>query len=358
MSDSFSIIVDGKPVAASTGETVLQAARRAGIHIPTLCTDDRLAPAGACRACLVEVEGQRRLQPSCAWQVAPGQNVRTHASSPRVKRHQDTLVSMYMADHKLDAQGLPVATPNGNDLRAWASQCSTLPLPRVEAPRVGRPHDVNPYVQYNPELCILCGRCTRYCDEIEGVNAITLTNRGSRTTIGTAGMRGLLETSCELCGGCIDTCPTGAMIEKKAATLDAASVHKVRTTCNYCGVGCQMDLNVSGGRLVKVTSPEPGTTHNDGNLCIKGRFAYDFVHHKERLTQPLVRGQDGKLHPATWEHALKVAAEGLLAVKKRHGAENIGFISSARCTGEENFLMGKLARAVFGVNNVHQCAAT
>ncbi len=131
-----------------------------------------------------------------------------------------------------------------------------------------------------------------------------------------------------------------------------------RTTCNFCGVGCQLDLHVADNRVVKITSPPPGETMNDGNLCVKGRFAYDFIHHQDRITEPLVRGDDGQLHPTSWEHALSVAAKGLLDVKQRHGPDALGFISSSRCTGEENYLMQKLSRAVFGTNNIHQCAAT
>lgn len=363
MSETFTIKIDGRECVALQGETVLQVARREGIQIPTLCDDKRLDPAGACRACLVEIDGQRRLQPSCAWKAADGQNVKTHQSSPRVQRHQDVLVSLYMSDHKLDEQGLPVETPNGNDLRAWAKDCSTLKLDPVNAPRVARPGDKNPYIHFDPELCVLCARCTRYCDEVEAVNAITLTNRGSETTIGTAGMRGLLDTSCELCGGCVDTCPTGALIEKKSPKTLPEQVTKVRTTCNYCGVGCQMDLNVdrsaNGGRgkVVKITSPPPGTTTNDGNLCVKGRFAYEFVEHADRLTVPLVR-EGGALREATWEEALQRAAAGLRGVAARHGADGLGFVSSSRCTMEENYLVQKLSRAVFHTNNVHQCAAT
>jgi predicted molibdopterin-dependent oxidoreductase YjgC len=132
----------------------------------------------------------------------------------------------------------------------------------------------------------------------------------------------------------------------------------VRTTCNYCGVGCQMDLNTSEGRVVKVSSPPMGQTLNDGNLCVKGRFAYDFIHHADRITEPLVRGDDGELHPTSWESAIEVAAAGLGKIKDEHGADALGFVSSSRCTGEENYLMQKLARAAFGTNNCHQCAAT
>ncbi len=354
--DQFVIYLDGQPCQATAGETVVEVARREGVDIPTLCHDPRLDPAGACRVCLVEVEGQRRLQPGCAWIVQPNMKVTTQ--SERIARHQKVLYSMYAADHEIDDQGLPVETSNTNQLRTLCQQTDLIPLEPVEANRVGRPMDNNPYIEFDPDLCILCARCTRYCDEVEAVNAITLAFRGSETTISTAGERGLLDTTCELCGGCIDTCPTGAMIEKKAPKLMPLETEKTRTTCNFCGVGCQLDLHVHNDRLVKITSPEPGETMNDGNLCVKGRFAYDFVHHEDRITEPLIRGEDGKLKPVSWDEALKFAADGLNRVKEKYGADALGFISSSRCTGEENYLMQKLSRAAFSTNNIHQCAAT
>ena len=194
-----------------------------------------------------------------------------------------------------------------------------------------------------------------------------MAGRAAETTISTADGRSLLDSSCEMCGGCIDTCPTGAMAEKRPIARKSKhedELVKVRTTCNFCGVGCQLDLNIDpsarggAGEVVKVTSPPVGTTTNDGNLCVKGRFAYDFIHHADRLTTPLVRGADGALVPATWEVALRRAADGLLGVRERHGADALAFVSSSRCTVEENYLVQKIARAAIGTNNVHQCAAT
>ncbi len=356
MNNEFTISINGQECVAYQGETVVDVARRAEIDIPTLCHDTRLEPVGACRVCLVEVEGERRMQPGCAWQVKPDMKVVTE--SDRISKHQSVLYSLYASDHRVDDEALPVETGNGNQLRQLCAETDLIPLEPVSAERVGRPDDVNPYIAFDPELCILCARCTRYCDEVEAVNAITLAFRGSETTISTAGERGLLDTTCELCGGCIDTCPTGALIEKKAPVLMPADTDKVRSTCNFCGVGCQLDLHVLGDRVVKVTSPPPGETMNDGNLCVKGRFAYDFIHHQDRLTEPLIRGEDGVLHPATWEEALQAAANGLKRVSEKHGADSLGFVSSSRCTGEENYLMQKLSRAAFGTNNIHQCAAT
>lgn len=351
----WTVWIDGKPCSAHSGETVLTVARRVGIEIPTLCHDDRLVPAGACRSCLVEVEGQRRLQPACAWQVTPDMKITT--SNARVQRHRRVLFSLYAADLPCDESGTPLETPNGNQLHQLCQTVPVLQLQPIQSPRAGR-EDANPYIQFDPSLCILCARCTRYCDEVEAVSAISLTHRGGHTTIGTAGNRSLLDTSCELCGGCIDTCPTGAMHEKKAANVSVKDTESIRTTCNFCGVGCQLNLHVQDNQVVKVSSPPVGETVNDGNLCVKGRFAYDFIHHEDRITEPLIRREDGLLHPATWEEALDTAAQGLLSVRNRYGADALGFISSSRCTVEENYLVQKMARAAMRTNNVHQCAAT
>lgn len=358
MDASFDITIDGQTCKARAGETVLDVATRAGISIPTLCHDSRLKPAGACRVCLVEVAGQRRMQPGCSWVVGDGMDIKTN--SDRIQRHQKVLYNLYMSDHELDDQGLPIQTGNENQLRELCQTVPLMGLAAVNANRAGRPLDENPYIEFDPGLCIVCARCTRYCDEVEGVNAITLANRGSETTIETAGQRGLLDTTCELCGGCIDTCPTGALIEKKVPKnlTQLGGTETFRSTCNFCGVGCQLDLHVQQDRVVKVTSPPPGETVNDGNLCIKGRFAYDFIHHPDRITDPLIRDASGELKKATWEQAIAAVADGLNRVRGRHGNDSIGFVSSSRCTGEENYLMQKLARAAFGTNNVHQCAAT
>ena len=260
--------------------------------------------------------------------------------------------------NELDEDDLPRERGTGNKLRDHVLTHGTGPrLPAINAPREYRT-DANPYVHFDPEACVLCNLCVRYCDEVEAVSAITLAGRGAGTTIATADDRDLLDTTCELCGGCIAVCPTGAMTERAALDSDYRQEKVVPTTCNFCGVGCQLNLHVNDGKVVRVSSPEPGTTVNDGNLCVKGRFSTEFIHHPERLTKPLIRGSDGELHEASWDDAIAAVAAGLMGVAERHGADQLGFISSSRCTGEENYLVQKLSRAAFGTNNCHQCAAT
>ncbi len=342
------ITIDGQQVAHQPGQTILLAARQLGIEIPTLCHDDRLAPAGACRMCLVEVEGSRLMQPACHYRTAPGMVIQT--TTERVGRNRKIILSLHAAD-TVEDRG------NVNDLaQSYGTAGRWEPVVQRCA---GRPEDVNRFIAFREDRCILCAQCVRYCDEVEAVSAITLAGRGPETTIGTADGKSLTDTTCELCGGCIAVCPTGALTEKMALGHEG-SLERVRTTCNFCGVGCQLDLNVdrAANRLVKVTSPPPGTTVNNGNLCVKGRFANDFIHHPDRLTHPLVRAADGSLREASWDEALERVTAGLREVSEAHGPDALAFISSSRCTGEENYLFQKMARAAYGTHNVHQCAAT
>ena len=245
-------------------------------------------------------------------------------------------------------------------------QCRLQDLAKRYQVRVDRfqPHkapfpveDVNPLIVRDLSRCVLCGRCVQACNEIQVNNAISYGYRGKGSKIVASGNRPLKESDCVFCGECVQVCPVGALLTKKEFTSTdrgAGERTLVRTTCSYCGVGCQLHLHVAGGRVVGVTGVEDAGP-NHGSLCVKGRFGYDFIHHEGRLKSPLIR-EDGKLRKATWDEALQRVAEGLGAIRKKAGPDAIGLFTSARITNEENYLAQKFARAVIGTNNVDHCA--
>jgi predicted molibdopterin-dependent oxidoreductase YjgC len=346
--------LNGKIATAADGELIVHAAARQGVFIPTLCHDDKLAPYGGCRMCVVGVEGAPRPMPACATRVQDGMVVSTNGSTDTYKR---VLTEMLLSEH-LD--GNPGGRPNElTDLAAELGAEAPFLLPDAKR----EPYeDRNRLMGYDPDACILCNRCVRYTQEVMQCSALSLEGRGGHARIVPTWGKSWLDTECELCGGCLSVCPTGAIFEKfttGAPVSHERALKKVQTTCTFCGVGCRLDLNVDPAtdRIVKVTS-DPSYVSNDGNLCVKGRFSFNFVHHPDRLTEPLVRGDDGELHPTTWEHALQVAADGMKEVIARHGPQAVGFLASARLTNEENYLIQKLARTAVGTNSVHSCEAT
>jgi NADH-quinone oxidoreductase subunit G len=345
--------LDGQEVSAPEGELLVHAAARHGVFIPTLCHDDKLDPYGGCRMCVVGVEGSPRPLPACATRVTEGMVVSTNSSVPQ---YQHTLTEMLLAEHlNPDPGGRP------NELTDLARELDAeAPFILPDARR--EPYDDrNTLMGYDPDACILCARCVRYTQEVMQCSALSLEGRGPEARVVPTWGRSWLDTECELCGGCLGVCPTGAIYEKfeEGTEQPERALEKVKSTCTFCGVGCQIDINVDPetNRIEKITS-DPSYVSNEGNLCVKGRFAFNFVHHPDRLTEPLVRGEDGELHPTTWEHALQAAADGLNRVKAEHGPQSIGFLASARLTMEENFLIQKLARTVVGTNSVHSCEAT
>jgi predicted molibdopterin-dependent oxidoreductase YjgC len=346
--------VNGREVLAPEGELLVHALARNDVFVPTLCHDNKLDPYGGCRMCVVGVEGSPRPLPACATRVADGMVVSTNSSVPQFQR---TLTEMLLAEH-LNAN--PGGRPN--ELTALADDLGVeVPLVLPDAKR--EPYeDCDLLMGYDPDACILCARCVRYTQEVMQCSALSLEGRGGEARIVPTWGKSWLDTECELCGGCLSVCPTGAIYEKFEEGASAGredSLERTKTTCTFCGVGCQVDLNVDPEtkRIVKVTS-DPSYVSNDGNLCVKGRFAFNFVHHPDRLTEPLVRGEDGELHPATWDEALSAAAEGLSQVRDRYGPQAVGVLASARLTNEENYLIQKLTRGVIGTNSVHSCEAT
>ena len=345
--------LDGRIVSAPEGELLVQAAARSGVAIPTLCHDEKLDPYGGCRMCVVDVEGAPRPLPACATRVAERMVVATNGP---ITGYQRTLTEMLLSEH-LNAS--PGGRPNELlDLAEELGATTQLVLPDAKR----EPYDDrNQLMGYDPDACILCNRCVRYTQEVMQCSALSLEGRGGEARIVPTWERSWLDTECELCGGCLSVCPTGAIYEKflEGAGVEERRLEQVRTTCTYCGVGCQIDLNVDPEtkHVVKVTS-KPEYLPNEGNLCVKGRFSFNFVHHPDRLTHPLVRGEDGELHETTWEHALETAATGIRKVIAEHGAQSVGFLTSSRLTNEENYLVQKLARTGVGTNSVHSCEST
>jgi predicted molibdopterin-dependent oxidoreductase YjgC len=343
--------LDGREAAAPAGELLLHALARNRTFVPTLCHDDALDAYGGCRMCMVDVEGLPRPVPACATRLEAGMVVSTNG---KAGQHRRTVAEMLLSEHlSPDPGGRP------NELTDLAAELgASAPFVLPDAGR--EPYDDrNEFIGYDTDACILCTRCVRYATDVMQCGALTLDGRGPETRVVPTHGLSWLDTECELCGGCLATCPTGALYERSAAALPERSLEQVKTTCTFCGVGCQIDLNVDPEtrRIVKVTS-RPEYVPNEGNLCVKGRFAFHFVHHPDRLTHPLVRGEDGELHEASWDEALDAAAGGLARVRARHGPQAVGVLSSARLTMEENFLVQKLARTGVGTNSVHSCEAT
>jgi len=352
MSHEFTITMDGRELKAAEGQTILEAAKAAGIRIPTLCHHPRLRNTGACRVCVVEVEGARALVPACATPVdRDGMVVRT--CTERVLESRKLTVELIIASGNHDCPNCP---SNGAcELQNLADELE-IEHPRfpVEHPNYPADHS-NPMIVRDLNKCVLCGRCVRGCQEIQVNRVINFGFRGPQSKIVTGGDADYGESDCVFCGECVQLCPVGALAEKQRVPFGKAwEEERVKSVCTYCGTGCVIDLHTIGGRVVRVTGNEDAAV-NRGSLCVKGRFGYDFVYHEDRLTRPLVR-DGGRLREASWDEALTRVARGFQRIKDEHGPEALAGFSSARVTNEENYLFMKFLRAVLGTQNVDHCA--
>jgi predicted molibdopterin-dependent oxidoreductase YjgC len=352
MSDRINVTIDGMAVEAVKGETILELARRNGIRIPTLCYHPRLPVVGACRVCAVEVEGARTLVASCAFPIEQeGMVIKTNTE--RVLQARRLVIELLLSsgDHNC-----LLCESNGHcELQDLVYELK-IERPRFPAQSPGYAlDDSNPMIYRDLNKCILCGRCVRGCNEVQVNQVIDFGYRGGRTKIVTAADQSYGDSNCVFCGECVQLCPVGALVENKARFAGRPwDIKKVPTTCTYCGTGCTIDLNILDNRVIKITGNDLGVT-NQGSLCVKGRFGYEFIHHKDRLTTPLIK-ENGAFREATWAEALDLAAKRLGEIKKKHGPDAVGGLSSARCTNEENYLMQKFMRAVIGTNNIDHCA--
>lgn len=347
------LMMDGRKLIGKTGQTILQVAKENGIKIPTLCYHPRLILSGACRVCVVEVEGAPYLAAACAMPISKGMNVRT--SSERAVKARRMVVELLLANHKLDCL---TCESNGRcELQDLAYELDIerdkIPFPLSEIKRTV--DESSPVIIRDQNKCILCGRCIRACQEVRKEWVIGYGKRGFNLTIASGVDEPLSESDCTSCGECVQVCPTGALTEKPSRFKGQFwKTEKVTTICPYCGVGCTIDLYVKDNSVIRVMGNEDGP-ENKGSLCVKGRFAYDFVNSKERLVAPLIR-KNGEFVKATWNEALNYVASRFKELKARYGTDSIAGLASAKCTNEENYLFQKLVRTCFGTNNVDHCA--
>ncbi|HEX6044537.1 MAG TPA: formate dehydrogenase subunit alpha [Pyrinomonadaceae bacterium] len=338
--------INGRAYEFEKRLSILEACRSIGIDIPTLCHDDRLKPIGACRVCLVEIEGQSRPAPACLTSLEDGIAVFTH--TPALEHERQMILKM-LAQH-YPVQGLQsLETPfhryathyglNKSDFNGTEAICSV--------------DDSHPYIHVDMSRCIYCYRCVRICDEVQGQFVWQVLNRGHETRIVPDSGTTLLESSCVSCGGCVDTCPSGAL-EDKSILEHGEPTSWTRTTCPYCGVGCELDAGTRENRIVSIR-PLRDAPVNAGHLCVKGRYAFDFVTATDRITEPLIRTNDG-WRPIAWDEAIAFTAQQFRRILNESGPESIGVLGSARGTNEENYLAQKFARVVLGTNNVDCCA--
>jgi predicted molibdopterin-dependent oxidoreductase YjgC len=345
------VTINGQEIEAIAGQTILEVAQENGFDIPNLCYDPELKHEGACRMCIVEEIDSGQLVTACTTEVSDDLVVETE--SDKVIRMRKLLVELLLANHEQDCMTCEKA--GECKLQDYSYRYG------VEESRFGGKMrryesivDDNSFFIRDNEKCILCRKCVNICEQIQREASLGFENRGFETTVTTAFDRPLEDVDCQFCGMCVNACPTGALMEKDIkGQARVWELEKVETTCPYCGVGCQLELNIKDNEIVKVTTNTDNV--NRGQTCVKGKFGLDFVNSDDRLTKPLIK-KDGEFEEASWDEAFDTVAKKFGKIKEQYGGEAAAGLSSAKCTNEENYLLQKLMRAVMGTNTVDHCA--
>ena len=352
--ETVQVTIDGQQVEIPSGTSVMRAAALAGKSVPKLCATDSLDPFGSCRLCLVEIDGRKGTPASCTTPCESGMSVTTQ--SPRLDKLRKGVMELYISDHPLDCLTCPA---NGDcELQDMAG---VVGLRDVRYGYEGHNHldaptdDSNPYFSFDESKCIACSRCVRACDEIQGTFALTISGRGFDSKVSASQGLKFIDSECVSCGACVQACPTSTLQEKTVIELGVPT-RQVKTTCAYCGVGCSFIAELRGNELVRMV-PDKNGGANEGHSCVKGRFAWGYASHADRVTEPMIRDHithDWKV--VSWQEAIDFASKGLKAIQAESGIDAIGGITSSRCTNEEVYVVQKLVRAGFGNNNVDTCA--
>ena len=346
--------IDGTDVTVPKGTSVMRAAVEAGIRVPKLCATDSLEPFGSCRLCLVEVEGRKGYPASCTTPAEAGMKVQTQ--TPKLQQLRKGVMELYISDHPLDCL---TCSANGNcELQDMAGVTG---LRNVRYGFDGANHlhsakdESNPYFSYDPSKCIVCNRCVRACEETQGTFALTISGRGFESRVSPGQDEPFMDSECVSCGACVEACPTATLQEKSVIWL-GQSEHSAITTCAYCGVGCGFKAEMKGNEVVRMVPWKDGKA-NEGHSCVKGRFAWGYATHADRMLKPMIRAKiTDPWQEVSWEAAIAHAAGEFKRLQAKYGRDSIGGITSSRCTNEETYLVQKLVRAAFGNNNVDTCA--